>query len=316
MELTTTQVDPKKKAEMCWVTIESGANNEVKEKCADEIDKFVNSRFVTASESFWRICGFDVHDRDPSKQRLAVHEENLQMVTFNEENPREAISNPKDTTLLAWFTLNQTDPEVWQFKYHEIPEKYVWNSQQHKWTQRKRQRCVGCMYTTNPAQGERHFLYLLLHHVPGAMTFADLKRSPDGTIQGTYKEAAMKLGLLESDDEWDECLSEATISFMPKQLLSLFLTILIFGEPSKPKDLWERHKEAMGEDTQREITTHMSLQISAEDLRKKVDNEVLMLLQEESEGMETCFEKFGLPTPDMQNRSRGCLKLFKKKCLM
>ena len=53
------------------------------------------------------------------------------------------------------------------------------------------------------------------------MSFTDLKVSPDGTIQSTYKEAAMKLGLLKSDDEWDQCLSEVAVSFMPKQLHSL-----------------------------------------------------------------------------------------------
>ena len=179
-----------------------------------------------------------MHGRDPSIQRLAVHEQNLQMVTFNEENPEEAVSNPKDTTLLAWFTLNQNHPDARHLKYHEVPEHYVWNSQQHKWTKRKKGRCIGHMYTTNPAQGERHYLHLLLHHIPGVLEFTDLKMSPDGTIQRTYKEAAMKLGLLESDDKWDQCLSEAEISFMPKQLHSLFVTILIFGEPAKPEVLW------------------------------------------------------------------------------
>ena len=35
---------------------------------------------------------------------------------------------------------------------------------------------------------------------------------------------------------------------MPKQLWSLFVTILIFGQPAKPLDLWEKYKEVMGED--------------------------------------------------------------------
>ena len=56
------------------------------------------------------------------------------------------------------------------------------------------------------------------------------------------------LGLLDSDDEWEQCLSEAAVSFMPKQLHSLFVTILIFGEPAKPAILWENYKEVMGED--------------------------------------------------------------------
>ena len=114
---------------MASVALESGCRKEGTVKKGDEIEKFVNSRFITTSESFWRICGFDVHGRDPSIQRLAVHEQNLQMVTFNKENPEEATSNPKDTTLLAWFTLNQNDPDARHLKYHEIPEHYVWNSQ-------------------------------------------------------------------------------------------------------------------------------------------------------------------------------------------
>ena len=38
------------------------------------------------------------------------------------------------------------------------------------------------------------------------------------------------------------------MSFMPKQLHSLFITILIFGEPAKPDVLWEKYKEVMGKD--------------------------------------------------------------------
>ena len=72
--------------------------------------------------------------------------------------------------------------------------------------------------------------------------------SPDGMLLSTFKETAIAYGLLESDVEWDSCLSEASISFMPKQLRSLFVTILIFGQPAKPLDLWEKYKEVMGED--------------------------------------------------------------------
>ena len=83
---------------------------------------------------------------------------------------------------------------------------------------------------------------ILLHHIPGATSFEDLKTSPDGVLLSTFKETATAYGLLESDTEWDNCLSEASIAFMPKQLHSLFVTILIFGQPLKPFDLWESIK--------------------------------------------------------------------------
>ena len=198
----------------------------------DEIKKFVNLQFITASETYWNISGNDVHGREPSIQRLAIHEENLQTVYFQENNVAEAITNPKNTTLLAWFKLNQVDANAQMLKYHEIPEHYVWNQSQHQWTKRKRGRCIGHLYTTNPSQGERHYLHILLHHIPGAKSFEDLKMSPDGMLLSTFKETAIAHGLLESDTEWDNCSSKASISFMPKQLWSLFVTILIFGQPA------------------------------------------------------------------------------------
>ena len=42
-------------------------------KKRDEIKKFVNSRFITTSESMWRFFKFNVHGRDPSVQCLTVH---------------------------------------------------------------------------------------------------------------------------------------------------------------------------------------------------------------------------------------------------
>ena len=172
----------------------------------------------------------------------------MQTVYFQENDVTEAITNPKNTTLLAWFKLNQVDADARILKYHEIPQHYVWNQVQHCWTKRKRGRSSSRLYTMNPSQGERHYLRILLHHIPGAKSFEDLKMSPDGMLFSTFKETAIVYGLLESDAEWDNCLSEASISFMPKQLRSLFVTILIFGQPVKPLNLWGKYKEVMGED--------------------------------------------------------------------
>ena len=142
------------------------------------------------------------------------------------------MADVKDTTHLGWFKLNSSDPNKHKFKYHEIPEHYVWSTSCHKWTQGEMGRCIGCVYKTSPSQGERHYLHLLFHHVVGATNFADPRASPAGEVFTTFKATAMKLGLLDTDEEWEECLSEAATSFMPKQLGFLFVTILIFGEPA------------------------------------------------------------------------------------
>ena len=151
---------------------------------------------------------------------------------------------------------------------------------------------------TNPSQDERHYLHILLHHIPGAKSFEDLKLSPDGMLLSTFKEMAIAYGLLESDAEWDNCLSEASISFMPKQLQSLFVTILTFGQPAKPLGLWEKYKEVMGEDISQNVPLVHTM-CSAEK-QIYVIKEVLLLLQEELEGMGSSLEVFGLPSPSLE----------------
>ena len=141
-------------------------------------------------------------------------------------------------------------------------------------------------------------MHILLHHIPGAKSFDDLKMSPDGMPLSTFKETAIVYGLLESDAEWDNCLSEASLSFMPKQLQSLFVKILIFGQPAKPLDLWEKYKEVMGEDISRNFPLDHTMCDAAK--QQCVMNEVLLCLQEELEAMSSSLEGFGLPVPNLE----------------
>ena len=93
---------------------------------------------------------------------------------------------------------------------------------------------------------------------------------------------------------------------MPKQLHSLFVTILVFGDPAKPGVLWEKYKEVMGEDILRQLhVTH--------NFQKHIENEVLIQLQEEQEGVGLCWEKFGLPSPDMHSRVCRILRVIQEE---
>ena len=109
----------------------------------DEIKKFVNSRFITASECMWRFFSFDVHGRDPSVQCLAVHENNQHSVILHEDKPQEALRKTQTTTLLGWFELNKHDEEAQKLKYHEIPEHCVWNNTRKQWFQWKEGGTIG-----------------------------------------------------------------------------------------------------------------------------------------------------------------------------
>ncbi len=82
-----------------------------------------------------------------------------------------------------------------------------------------------------PLEGERYYLRILLTHVRGAFSFDDLK-TVESHISKSFKEACIRLSLLQDDSEWDACLSEASNMRMGQQLHFLFATILIFCLPA------------------------------------------------------------------------------------
>lgn len=48
----------------------------------DEIKMYLDARYISTSESIWRIFHYRMHNHTPNIQRLAVHLPNQQSVTF------------------------------------------------------------------------------------------------------------------------------------------------------------------------------------------------------------------------------------------
>jgi len=75
------------------------------------------------------------------------------------------------------------------------------------------------------------------------------------TINGiecpTFKDAAMRRGLLESDQSIAKCMMEAVTFQMPNELIRLFATLLVHCQPSDVRKLWDDYFEAMSEDYKR-----------------------------------------------------------------
>jgi len=216
----------------------------------DEIATYLDMRYISAPEAVWRIFEFKMHEQSHTICRLAVHLKDEQIVYFDEGQEDKALEKAmkRETTLTAWFKLNQLDSSAHRFFYRDIPNHYTFNSK--TWKLRKYGECtntIGRMYNVSPTEGERYYLRLLLLHVKGATSYDDIKTF-ENIPQKTFKEACLARGLLKDDIEWERCLSEAAETKMPKQLRNLFCTICCFCSPSDAPALFEKFKEYLIED--------------------------------------------------------------------
>ena len=215
----------------------------------DEVHEFMSCRYVAAHEADWRIFKFPLFHRSPSVQQLAIHLENEQHVTFRDGETREEViarADLRKSTLLAFFALNQRDPQARSITYDKIPTRYTWIQSAdvgYHWKRRSYSRqAVGRVYFVSPRESERYALRVLLHNVPGPTGFRDLKMV-GGILYQTFQAAAEAHGLLSSDRELERCLDEAVGMVTNIRLLrGLFAMILLHCQPTNPGALW-RYRE-------------------------------------------------------------------------
>jgi hypothetical protein len=173
----------------------------------DEIKIYEDGWYVSASEANHCLYGFDLHKEHPNVVRIAVHLKGRQTILFQEGTDVMAVLNRNlHTTLTAWFTFNKTAQEhlnpstplrlALNTLYHDFPRIATWKKKEKQWalrTQTPGLLPVGRMYFVQPSEGERYFLRLLLHHVPGATSFEDLactnRHLQHPTQHASFKEA-------------------------------------------------------------------------------------------------------------------------------
>ncbi|GBC08228.1 hypothetical protein RclHR1_00080005 [Rhizophagus clarus] len=131
----------------------------------DEIKMYLDARYVSASESIWRIFHYRLHNHNPNIQRLAVHLPNQQSVIFQDKDNLHNIVNRATahmTTLTAWFQENQKNIAAHEYRYVDFPLYYTWNAFQCKWNHRKTATsAIGRLYMVQPSEGERYYLRMI-----------------------------------------------------------------------------------------------------------------------------------------------------------
>ena len=216
----------------------------------DEIQSYVDGRYLSSIEAAWRLMGFPMQARSHAVERLPLHLPNMQNVVFNNEEEKKALEKSirQGTRLTNYFRLCSTDPEARKILYKDIPKYYYYRN--HRWVRRvghNSKRCVGRMLVTSSNDRELSSLRSLLLHVAGPMSFDEL-RTHNGIIYSTFYEAAKARGVVESIEHFRETITEASVWGMPGQLRELFVDTALFDKVYSAAEVYEELKDMLCED--------------------------------------------------------------------
>ncbi|CAI9721407.1 Hypothetical predicted protein [Octopus vulgaris] len=106
---------------------------------------------------------------------------------------------------------------------------------------------IGRFYTVHPLNSEYFHLLLLLHILKGPTSFDDL-RTMKGRLCSTFKDACSKRGLLDTDDQYDNALEEASLCHSLHKLQHLFAIMLVFCNLTDVHSLRNKYKDSMFHD--------------------------------------------------------------------
>ena len=222
----------------------------------NEVEQYLNARYIGPVEACWRLFEFSMHLELPSVYRLPVHLEDEQQVIWHEgasvAEQERAIENSRKTHLTQWFVANETFPDAVNHTYQEFPQHFVWVAKDKAWKPRERGFAIGRIRFVHPTAGETFYLRLLLTVTKGAKSWNDLKLV-NGVQYPTFQATCLAMGLLQDDGEWDQCLAEAGGMQTGLQLRRLFAMILLNCHPTAPHTLWNTHRANICDDLARTL---------------------------------------------------------------
>ena len=214
----------------------------------DEPAQYAKMNFRAATEAYGtRIQTVHYARLSHHVVPLEVHLPDKQKIYFKVGKAKEAADKAADnklpeTQLTAYWKQWKNDPNFKNLLFEKVPEKYKWDDNLKIWVayqyKLKKRPSVGRLKPVAPNQQQRFALYLLTKHYPG---------NPEHLLQESqdFVEAAIKRGLLESDEIWANTLREASFKRWPREMRWLFVTILVYGNPENALALWDEFKDQM-----------------------------------------------------------------------
>ncbi|WVZ93701.1 hypothetical protein U9M48_039661 [Paspalum notatum var. saurae] len=220
----------------------------------NEVKNYRNARMITAPEAFYHLFGFPLYSMSPPVLQMQVHMPGMHIVAFNpNEDINDVVRREKSqrSMLTDFFRTNRENPGGVKYLYREFPEHFRWIKSKKQWVPRKQRIQIGRLVHAHLAEGERHYLRVLLNHVKGPTSYVDL-RTHQGVTYETFREACEAMGFVETDKSLDDCLAEVAECSMPCAIRRLYATILAFCECANARALYDKYFDPMVEDYRRD----------------------------------------------------------------
>nr|GEY71917.1 DNA helicase [Tanacetum cinerariifolium] len=154
----------------------------------DEIQNYLEGRFVCAHEACWRILKFDIHRREPAVQILAVHLQGMQRITFRDRDNLESVVNlpsRTSTALTEWFAYNEANQDGRHLTYQDFPSEFVWYADRKSWSRRHNSKSyICCLAYVHPTSDDKR---RLLSHVSRGTSTTFLWKTIISTLRSEEK---------------------------------------------------------------------------------------------------------------------------------
>ncbi|XP_033134268.1 uncharacterized protein LOC117127729 [Brassica rapa] len=228
----------------------SGGSKEKVVRQRNEIQDYIEARYLSACESMWRTFAFHIHKRKPSVEKLIIHLEGEHNITV------------KSTDILGL-----------------VIRKPVW-------TERKKGKTIGRVVAVHPSAGDRYYLRVFINKIKGPRSYDELKTYNDVKYPD-IKSVCHARGYLDNDVEWLESMSEGARRATPYQLRDMFVTFLNNCFVASPKGLWKHSWKSMSEDIlhkRQRILGQTNLELDDKTLEQYtlIEVEKLMRMQDRS----------------------------------
>ena len=115
----------------------------------DEVQQFLNCRYISACEASWGAFGFPIHHRYSAVERLSFHLPNQQYVVYESNvDVSELVDNPRvcESQFLSLMEINGKEEEVRKLTYYEFPKKFVYHKKKREFGQRNKKACECCQF--------------------------------------------------------------------------------------------------------------------------------------------------------------------------